>query len=59
MSSSAAAAPVAGDLTDLDQQVEGIFDRADDLMINQKKFAEAVSDHPPSFLLDSSLPGNP
>lgn len=44
MSSSAAAAPVpTSEMTDLDQRVETIFDRADDFMINQKKFAEAVS----------------
>ena len=39
--SSAAAGPV--ELNDLDKKVELIFDRADDLMINQKKFKEAVS----------------
>jgi hypothetical protein len=34
---------VPGDLSELDQKVEEIFDRADDLMINQKDYAEAVS----------------
>jgi hypothetical protein len=60
---SAAAAPIStGELNDLDHQVEAIFDRADDLMINQKKYAEAVSQRPaPSnyfACLDSSLPGD-
>ena len=31
------------ELNDLDKKAELIFDRADDLMINQKKFKEAVS----------------
>ena len=29
---------------ELEQQVELMFDRADDLMINQEKFTEAVSE---------------
>ena len=34
---------IPGDLSELDQKVEEIFDRADDLMINQKNYTEAVS----------------
>ncbi len=35
------AAQISGD--ELDAQLETLFDKADDLMINQKKFDEAVS----------------
>ena len=33
---------VPGDLSELDAQIEEIFDRADDLMINQKEYFQAV-----------------
>ena len=31
--------------TDLEQRIESIFDKADDLMINKKQYKEAVSPH--------------
>ena len=37
---------VPGDLSELDAQIEEIFDRADDLMINKKEYSQAVSDWP-------------
>ena len=51
---------VPGDLSELDQKVEEIFDRADDLMINKKDYAEAVSYW--NCLLskiDQTIPRNP
>ena len=39
--SSAAAGPA--EMNDLDKRVELIFDRADDLMINKRKYSEAVT----------------
>ena len=37
---------VPGDLSELDAQIEEIFDRADDLMINKKEYTQAVSAQP-------------
>ena len=36
------AGAISGD--ELDAQLETLFEKADDLMINQKKYEEAVSD---------------
>jgi hypothetical protein len=41
MSRAPDAPPTTGSMNELDAKVEEIFDRADDLMINQKDFHQA------------------
>lgn len=49
---------VPGDLSELDAQIEEIFDRADDLMINKKEYSQAVSVLFEELLLGNTLQGN-
>ena len=43
---SIAEAAAAGPSSNLEAQIDEMFDRADDLMINQKRYDEAVSTRP-------------
>jgi len=53
--SSAAAGPA--EMNELDKRVELIFDKADDLMINKRKYSEAVIKHN-LYRLDPSVLGD-